>query len=210
MNTVSGVITIKIGLPSLWKGVCSKGMYFHTVVPFLGRLFTIYPEYTIYQNFLKVVVHVIIIDQWNQKLTIWNPQPVVSELNSILKSALGLVIGYWQTLQTLFRRHVLLKLQEIKGWMKLFKVPVQDHFPSLYAETIDPPVLSVLWLKGGFMYRKANRKSQNICLLCKMAEILPALSSPLEANFILTHLCRKDYSTLILWTGPFPIKRVSG
>ena len=33
----------------------------------------------------------------------------------------------------------LLKLQKVKG-----KPHVQDHFPSLYSEMIEPPVLSVL------------------------------------------------------------------
>ena len=39
--------------------------------------------------------------------------------------------------------HWLLKLQEVIGKWKS-EVTVQDHFPSLHFETIDPPVLSVL------------------------------------------------------------------
>ena len=39
--------------------------------------------------------------------------------------------------------HCLLKLQEAKGYMKQSSVSVQDHFPSLHSETIDPAVLSV-------------------------------------------------------------------
>ena len=42
--------------------------------------------------------------------------------------------------------HCLLKLQDVKvKWNSL--VAVQDHFHSLHSETIDPPVLSLLWLQ---------------------------------------------------------------
>ena len=37
-------------------------------------------------------------------------------------------------------------LQKVMGKMKQDSVPIQDHFLSLYSETIDPIVLSVLRL----------------------------------------------------------------
>ena len=37
-----------------------------------------------------------------------------------------------------------IRVQQDKGY-----VPVQDDFPSLYLETIDPPVQSVLWVHHG-------------------------------------------------------------
>ena len=42
--------------------------------------------------------------------------------------------------------HCLLKLQEVKCWMKQSSVHAEDHFLSLHSETINQPVLSVLWL----------------------------------------------------------------
>ena len=47
--------------------------------------------------------------------------------------------------------------------MKRSKVTVQDHFPSLKTEIIDPPVLSVLWLclesEHSVSYAKQSLKS---------------------------------------------------
>ena len=40
--------------------------------------------------------------------------------------------------------HCLLKLQEVNGLMKQSYALVQNHFPNLLSETIDPSVLSVL------------------------------------------------------------------
>ena len=40
--------------------------------------------------------------------------------------------------------HCLLKLQEVRVLNETVLVLVQDHFPSLHSETVDPPVLSVL------------------------------------------------------------------
>ena len=45
--------------------------------------------------------------------------------------------------------------------MKQFYVSVEDHFPCLLSETIDPPVLSVLWLKLLLQYNFDNSKTDS-------------------------------------------------
>ena len=47
--------------------------------------------------------------------------------------------------------------------MKQTYVTVQDHFPSLHFEAIDPPVLSALWLKSiGSSWRRSALKDKNL------------------------------------------------
>ena len=112
------------------------------------------------QNVLAVVVHVIINDQCNQTAqvkAIYSRAVLVSVKSecrvkrSICKTRTGTLANSADPDQTPKDEasyqglHCLLKLQNIKVQMKHLWVPVQDHFPSLHSETIDPPVLSALW-----------------------------------------------------------------
>ena len=62
------------------------------------------------------------------------------------------------TAQTQIRRRKTQRKLRVK-WNSL--VPVQEHFPSLHSETIDPPVPSVLW----FMKETLGSTAQSVAHL---------------------------------------------
>ena len=120
-----------------------------------------------HQNFLKVVVHVVIIDQWNKTAGLYEIQVTVIYSRAILvtltsESNLKRVIcktwtGLTHTLQTQIRRRIMWRLIRVCTvflnygtlrfkWNNL-KSPFRTIFLALLRDT-DPSVLSVLWIKG--------------------------------------------------------------
>ena len=106
-----------------------------------------------HQNFLQLVVHVIIIDHWNQTEHLYKIQVTVIYSRAVLVSGMSEFrvrnvlfikpgLGHWQTVQTQIRCHILWHLIRVctvcENYTKLrakwnsFKsgpFPDQDHFP---------------------------------------------------------------------------------
>ena len=102
--------------------------------------------------------------------------------------------------------HVLLFNFKTREQILSFRVdPFQKGIRSKFFPFRVDPFSERFWLAG------KQTGSLKDCLHCKkkMAKHVSCVSSPYK-RLCLIHLCRMDYSTLILWTGPFPVKGVPG
>ena len=121
----------------------------------------IYWSYTVYTN--AKVVHMISIDQWNSTRQLYKVQVRVIYSHAMLVTVMSecsekrvLVkpgLRHWQTvhtdqmLQSVIRFcTVCLKYKQIRVKLNSLTSPFRTIFPCLHSETIDSPVLSVLWL----------------------------------------------------------------
>ena len=126
-------------------------------IHFIGSLVYSRTKVSIHQNFLNVVVHVIIIDQWIQVTVIncrailftvtsecWVKRVICKTWTCLSAITLANSVDLDQTPQNAASDqslHCLIKLQEVKGWIIS---SCSGPFPSLHSATIDPAVLSAL------------------------------------------------------------------
>ena len=110
-------------------------------------------------NFLKVVFQVIDNDLWNQTARLYEIQVMVIISRATLVAVTSecrvkrVICKTWTGIlansaeRAVWSGYVLFVLR-IPGYglNEIVLIPVQHHFPNLHSETIEPQVLSVLWL----------------------------------------------------------------
>ena len=109
----------------------------------------------------------------NQMFMIWNPQPVVSKLNSILKHELGLMLGHWKTVHTQIRRcrrrhliwvsTVCINYRELRVNWNSLKFPFRTILPAYIERQSTHQCCQCFDFFTCFIQKKKKKKKKKKC-----------------------------------------------
>ena len=142
---------------------------FWGVSPYLGWLLTIELKYTYTKVSLSLLSTWFIIDQRNQIALLYVIQVMVIYNRAILVAVtlvlsvnLGRDIGKQSRPRHLIRVCTLFfNYRKLRVKWNSFKSPLRtifQHFPRLHSETIDPPVLLVLWFFYAYLWSRSRTR----------------------------------------------------